>query len=187
VRSHSYIYLSTLIILYFVAVLVGYRVWPGKYDAISAWVVLVTGSVILWYTWETMQLRKASYKQIEIQLRPFVILELIDRQFQLRNLGPGIVLNIKVNDVILDIQKNLLIRFPDNIPLLPPSGVKQVTATSSHGNTEAGDFFLAHLDPSDANLDLTVNVNFYNVEMKEYRVTVRVQPGNLEILGVRET
>jgi len=134
-----------------------------------------------------MNLRKAAYAQIENQVRPFVVLEDIGNQFQIRNLGPGTALNIRVSDVEIDIQNQIFVRFPEIITVLPPWEIKQIKATSFHGNIETGDSFTSHLDPKYANLDLQVDVNFCNVEMKKYRISERVRPGNLEILGVIET
>ena len=185
-RTHSYGFLAALIVGYVAAVVGGYWLWPGKYDAISAWAVSLTGGVVLWYTWETMLLRRAAHAQREVQLRPFVVIERLEDEFQLRNLGLGPALNIKVGDVIVDAQEQIVVRFPEVIPILPRGEVKAVEAASFHRNVPAGLFFAAHLDPEYAVLDLQIDVTFHNVEMKSYKVSERVRPGNVEILGVFE-
>jgi hypothetical protein len=70
--------LTLLIVGYVLTVGVGYYIWPTRYDDISAWAVSLTGAVVIWYTWETMQLRRAAYREREGQLRPFIVFQQSD-------------------------------------------------------------------------------------------------------------
>jgi hypothetical protein len=131
-----------------------------------------------------MLLRQVTLAQRELQLRPFVAIERLDRSFLLRNFGVGVAVNVKVDNVVIDAAENIVVRFPEVIPILPNGEIKEISAQSFHGDAAMGDFFGAHLDPRYAIMDLQIDVTFQNVEMKLYRVSVRVRPGNVEILGV---
>jgi hypothetical protein len=184
--SRPSVSLALLVVAYALAVLAGFWIWPGKYDAISAWAVILTGGVILWYTWETMQLRRAAHAQRELHIRPFVVITRVVQGFRLRNLGPGTALNVRVGDVVVDEQEQLVIHFPAVVSLLPAGEERDITAESFHKDKNAGDFFAAHLDPKYAVMELQVDVTYDNIEMKNYCVSEKVEPGGLTILGVRE-
>ena len=185
-RSPSYGFLTAIVLTYAAVVAAGYFIWPGKYDAISAWAVSLTGGVVLWYTWETMQLHHAAHAQREIQLRPFVVIQRAERTFQLQNLRYGPALNVKVSDVVIDAHEQIVVRFPGLISILPVGEIRDIETQSFHGEANMGEFFAAHLDLRYAIMDLQLDVAFQNVEMKSYRVSVRVGSGKVEVLGVSE-
>jgi len=61
--------------------------WTADWTARQTWAVALTGLVLIWYTWETMQLRRAAFAQRQLQLRPFVLLELGRRGLRSETLG----------------------------------------------------------------------------------------------------
>lgn len=84
--------------------------WPGVnaivqgnrpiYDPQLA-VLTTTLIAIIWYTWEAHSLRKETQRQTEIQQRPFVILESMNRDnsgyllaLEMKNIGNGCAINI---------------------------------------------------------------------------------------------
>ena len=169
--------------LYAVGVALAFVVCNGNWTAIQTWAVVLTGVVLIWYTWETMRLREAAFAQRELQLRPFVALNFKEKQFELTNLGVGVALNVKINDVTIDKDLEVTVRFPERIAMLRPGETQQVQAESFKKGKSAGDFFLAHLDKEYANREIEVKIDFQNVEMKSYSVSEQVVPGQLQMKG----
>jgi hypothetical protein len=155
--------------------------FTADWGARQAWAVALTGLVLVWYTWETMRLRRVASAQRELQLRPLVILEPHEKGFVVRNVGHGAALNIRIDDVILSESEDVVIRFPRLLPVLAGGASAELPAESFKRGKSAGDFFLAHLDPVYATLDLRVRVRFQNAEMKPYVVTESLNPGELRI------
>ena len=149
----------------------------------QTWAVILAGIVIIWYTWETMELCRVAHLQRELQLRPFVVLEPQARDFSISNAGHGTAVNIRISDVIIDESLGISVRFPTSVPMLRAGAVLTIRAESLKNGKPAGDFFLAHLDPKYASLELKVVVEFQNIEMKMYAVTQTIRPGDLRITG----
>jgi hypothetical protein len=155
-----------------------------NWTAIQTWAMVLTGIVIIWYTWETMQLREAAFSQRELQLRPFVVFELKDNAFVVTNVGPGAAVNVRISEVTVDEELEIVIRFSKNISILRSSETLAIEGESFRSGKSAGDFFLAHLDIKYANREFDVKIEFQNVEMKPYSVLERVMPGDLRIRGI---
>ena len=64
---------------------------------------------------------------------------------------------------------------------IPKAVAVHPLAESFKRGRSAGDFFLAHLDPQYAKLNLPVRVTFQNAEMTSYVVTESIIPGELRI------
>ena len=156
--------------------------WTADWTERQTWAVVLTGLVLIWYTWETMQLRRAAFSQRQLQLRPFVVLEPEEKGFLVRNVGHGVALNVQVDDVTLSEQEEVVIRFPRLLPFLASGGTAQLAAESFKRGRSTGDFFLAHLDPQYATLNLRVRVKFQNAEMTPYVVTESIIPRELRIM-----
>ena len=77
-------------------------------DLITAAIYFWTGVALAIYTYETYQLRKEAQRQTELQLRPFVIFEVIQvystlYRGRLKNIGNGTALNVKiVGDITIE-------------------------------------------------------------------------------------
>ena len=151
--------------------------------ALQSWAVVVTGAVIVWYTWETRQLRVATFRQVELALRPFVVLQPNDSGFKLTNVGSGVALNVVIDDVRISEEFDLTIRFPDSVAVLRPDETLSVRAESFSKGNAVGDFFCAHLDPCYATLTLSITLRYDNADLKSYVVTQQIAPGKLEIVG----
>ena len=131
-----------------------------------------------------MLLREAAYAQREIELRPFVVLEIKKKQFEVTNLGAGVALNVKINEVTIDKELEVTIKFSEEgIAILRHRETQPIQAESFKKGISAGDSFLAHLDKECANREIKVKIEFQNVEMKSYSVSERVVPGQLQIKG----
>lgn len=65
-------------------------------------VVGVTCGVVIWYTWETRQLRLATLRQTALQIRPFPAMEYgEDLKIWVHNLGNGVARDIKFHNARL--------------------------------------------------------------------------------------
>jgi hypothetical protein len=157
-------------------------IYSSDWTAIQTCAVILTGGVVIWYTWETRQLRQVALAQIDIQIRPFVVVEYEDRQFRIRNLGPGTALNVKVRNVTINAKEEITVDFPDHIPILTAGEVRSISVTSSHGNHSAGDFFAFHVKPGFATRGREITVDFENVAMKRMSVVLEVWQGELRIV-----
>lgn len=138
--------------------------------------VVLTGLVLIWYTIETQLLRKESQKQTEIQIRPFVIVELKNRKFFLKNIGQGPALNVSVRPVQVSSDEQIIIKFGDMIPTINPGETIELKAEGFHKGNSTGDFFTAHLNPEYANRNLSIFIDYQNIDLKSYSTRERVSP-----------
>ncbi len=159
--------------------------WCTEWTARQTWAVILTGLAIIWYTWETTLLRRATFAQRELQLRPLVLLEpKKDGGFYAHNVGYGPALNVSFDDVTIDETEDIVVRFRDTIYMIEAGKAANVSAETFKKGKPAGDFFLAHLDPQYANRDLRLRVKFHNAEMRPYSVTESVRPRVLSVVEV---
>lgn len=141
--------------------------WFTDWTARQTWAVVLTGLAIIWYTWETTLLRRATVAQRELQLRPFVVLEpKKEGGFWAHNIGYGPALNIGVDDVTISPTEDIVVRFPAKIYMLEAGKSAHVAAESFKRGKPAGNFFLSSLDPQYTNTDLRLRVTFQNAEMR---------------------
>lgn len=154
--------------------------WTGR----QTWVVILTGVVVIWYTSETKRLRETSARQLEIQIRPFVLLRPADGGgFLLENVGPGVALNVRVRDVVVDAEHGVKITFRESVPVLRSRETLRIRAETFRGDRSAGDFFSAHIDPRYANRELAMMIEYQNVDLKTYAVVQKTQPAAMAISG----
>ncbi len=182
-RKSTFLFCA-LLVLYGASVVLVIVTYKEKWIAIQTWTIVFTGIAILWYTWETMRLREAALAQIELQLRPFVVLELQEKKFLVTNVGMGVAVNVRINKITIDKEFEITAMFPESIAVLRPGDARSVQAESFKKGKSAGDFFLTHLNEKYANREIDVRVEFQNVEMKPYSVSERVMPGHLQIKGI---
>jgi hypothetical protein len=115
-----------LIVVFVSFIAFAYRIWnqvglkPGaeSLTLLNDIIVLGTALVLIWYTYETYKLRETAQKQIEVaqgqlaesqrqtelQLRPFVILEVSisehdEFSYRVRNIGVGTAINVHIMDI----------------------------------------------------------------------------------------
>ncbi len=196
--NRGYLGLWLLLALYSAAVAAGY-LWTTDASARQLWPVVVTGAILVWYTWETMLLREtaarqaeialrqrdATLEQIEVAIRPFVIIELDGKGFALKNIGAVPALNARVHDVTIDSVNDIVVKFVPTFPVIPAGATANLQMSSIAQGKEMGDFFAAHLDPRFAVKLLDVVVSYQNVEGKEYRVTHAVGPSTVKVGGFK--
>ena len=175
-----------LIVAYLVLVAISFCVtsdWTGR----QSYAVILTGAVIVWYTWETSELRKASHRQMALQVRPFVVLSRSDNQFKVTNSGNGPALNVRVSDVQVLSDAGAVIRFPEAVAILPRDATSAIKAKSFLEGRYERDFLDAHLDPQYANRSLSIELRYQDVDLRTYTVNQRTGPGTFEITGFSES
>lgn len=97
------------------------------WTAIQTWAVILTGVVLIWYTWETMLLRQVAFLQREVQLRPFVVFRKEGERYVVENIGNGVALMVRIDGVTMEEPPTKLeIRFPNSLSLLKPGTVADV-------------------------------------------------------------
>jgi hypothetical protein len=176
-------HLPTLIVSY------AFVIWAGVYlwgvSNIQNVSVVVGGLVVLWYTWETRELRKVGLRQvglaqrqlesqsrqIDVQIRPYIIIERTHRPFVIKNIGAGPALNVKVEDVVLPAVQVVSLTFSPVIPVLLQGTIAELEVNSLTEGKRGSDFLAAHLDPDYATIELDVRITYQNVEGKHYSVT----------------
>ncbi len=154
----------------------------NNWISIQTVAVILTGAAIVWYTIETKVLRIETQKLTEIQIRPFVILEIKDGNFVLRNIGHGPALNVSIRPVQISADESIIVCFEEMIPSIEPSKSVAITGESFHKGKSAGDFFLAHIDPEYANRNLSVFINYQNIELRHYTTKEQISPKRREIV-----
>lgn len=154
---------------------------PTDWTAIQTWAVGLTGLAVIWYTWETRELRIASYAQIETQIRPYVVLQPQNGNFMVTNFGNGVALHVRIDPVVVSPEDRIEIRFPKAVAVLRSGESATVEARGYKAGQDAGKFFNANLDPRYANQELPVTVRFDDVELKSYSITQLVSPGEVVV------
>ncbi len=180
--------LTFFIMAYFVLLLIVFFVDSGcdNWNHLSTIAIILTGAILIWYTWEANLLRLESQRQTEIQLRPFVIIVPSLLGLHLKNIGNGTALNVSVEDVQVDTNFDVKIHFPDHTPVLMKDETTEAIRVEGYNNGKpAGDFFNAHLYPEYANRDLKLRIEFQNVESQAYFVEETVSPGKMNINGIQ--
>lgn len=152
----------------------------AEIQTIQTWAVVVTGAVVLWYTWETMRLRRMAVRQAELQLRPYVVFSADGREFFVENVGAAVALNVHIDDVEIYSPARTDVRFSSRISVLRPFEKTSVEASVFVDGQASTDFLLAHLNPAYASTQRPVTVRFCNAEGLEYAVTFLIAPGKVE-------
>lgn len=156
----------------------------ADWTARQTWAVILTGAIIVWYTWETMQLRFAAHAQRETQLRPYIILKSEPGQLSVLNVGNGTALHICAQTVVINDELKIEVRFPKIISVLRPGETQKLEMQSYINGKDAKDIFNAHLDPQYSCLELPINIRFDNVELKTYSTTQTISPGKISVSAI---
>ena len=151
--------------------------------ALQTVAVVAAGIVVIWYTWETALLRQESQRQTRLQLQPYVVFEPQGDGFVLRDIGNGAALNVRVEDVIISEESDIIVTVPGSVPVLPAGEKRRVEATSVVKGKGQGTFFVAHLDPKHASLEIEVTLVYQDIDGRPNSSTHLVRPGQLEIGG----
>jgi len=161
-----------------------FRASPTDWTALQTWAVVLTGLVIIWYTWETKELRLAAYAQMDLQIRPYVVLKPETAKILVTNFGNGVALHIRINPVVVSAVEDIELRFLETIPVLRSGESANIAATGFKKGKPTSDAYNAHIDPKYANQQLKVTVRFDDLELKTYSITQQVSSGSVVISAV---
>lgn len=179
--KHKWIALAACLFFYLGGIVIALY-FCADMVTIQTLAVILTGIILIWYTWETMLLRLIASSQRELDLQPFVIYKNLSGQHWIENAGRGVAINISINTLeIGDSSYRLEILFPKKIPILKPGKSQQLTPTVKINGNEVNNLHASHLNPIYANQDTEVEVTFSNTEKTRYSVKETVSPHNLEI------
>lgn len=138
-------------------------------DIIQAIAVILTLLVLVKYTYETYKLRRETEKQTELSQRPFIIIGYTPHEatFKLTNLGHGIALNVKIDDVCLvrEGPVKLSYIFPQ-IKIIPPDKeceIKDIKIDANGESRIADTFDLGALFPESAVRAFDVTIRYNNL------------------------
>jgi len=181
----KWLYLVIPLAIYGVGIYCALR-YETDWTAKQTWAVILTGFVLIWYTWETMLLRRVAFLQREAQLRPFVVFRKEIDNYVVENIGNGAALDVHIDKVGMEAPGTKLeIRFPNHLALLRPGAVANVEIEVHINGKESDPVFAAHLDPRYAILDVDIHIHFSNIEGKNYSLVEVISPKTLSIKGFR--
>ncbi len=149
--------------------------------------VILTGAVVIWYTWETMLLRQTAVDQRESQLRPFVLFKRAGDGYAVENIGTTPALDIAIEPVVIQGEGvDLRITFPSAVPLLRPNEELPIPVEVTLNGNKIDSVHAAHLDPKYAIAEVEVNIAFRSIEGKPYRLIQTTAPNATVLKGFRD-
>jgi hypothetical protein len=130
--------------------------------------------------------RTVMLQQLELQIRPYFIIESPSRPFSTKNIGAGPALNVQVHDVHLPPITATVLRFsPSVFPHVPAGAVCNLEVADYVEGRKTGDMLTAHLNPVYAQWPLQVRITYENVEGRAYTVDHEIEPGRLRLRGLK--
>ena len=168
----------TLILVCAGAVYIPIRLFLSKELSISGpYVLFLTLLAILWYSWETSQLRIQQKDLMELSLKPHLIVLFQRADFVLYNIGYGPAVRIRIDDVIVSFPQMPRLRLRFTCPPVINKGerlpieIKILTEDEKH---EPSGFHLGFLRPPTATETIDINVHFENLTSKEYIFKLKI-------------
>lgn len=143
------------------------------WQAISSIALILTLGAVIWYARETRGLKIQMIKQIELNLRPFLIIFYKPYQgmeyFYIKNIGHGCALDIKINDLaILDTQEIQIKYVIIPINLLDSKEEEKLELRNQSERTLSV-FEWGPLLPRTAVRSFDFLISYKNIENKEYK------------------
>lgn len=150
--------------------------------------VVLTGAVVIWYTWETMLLRQVAISQREQNLRPFVLFKGdAHGGYAVENLGATPALGIQIEPVKLHMGDVVLeIIFPSSVPLLRAGETAPLESEVAVNGNKVASVHAAHLDPKYAVIELDIHILYRSIEGKPYHLIQTIAPKETVVKGFRE-
>lgn len=157
--------------------------WTARQTA----AVVLTGAVVIWYTWETMLLREVAMAQREQQLRPFVVFSGNAHGHSVENVGATPALGVTIKPVSFRAPSlGLDISFPTPIALLRPGQSLPIETKVVVNGHDVETIFAARLDPNYAVEDVDVVLRFRSIEGKAYELVQTTAPKSMTVRGFRQ-
>ena len=160
--------------------------YEADWTAKQTWAVILTGAILIWYTWETMLLRHVATLQREAQLRPFVVFRAEAGKYVVENIGTAAALDVRIDSTRIEAPGlDMDIAFPNPVPLLKANSVAELNVEVKINGKTADPVFAVHFDPVSAILDIDVHIHFKNIEGKDYSLVETISPKTVTIKGFR--
>ena len=172
--------LLALLAIYAVAIWLAF-VCESDWTARQTWAVILTGAAVIWYTWETRELRQATYAQMDLQIRPYVVLQPDGRSSLVTNFGSGVALHVHIEPVVVDTKERIELRFPKTVPVLRSGESVSPEITCYKEGKPTSDIYKDLLNPKNATEEYEVKLCFDNLELKPYTRTQRVSPNSIVV------
>lgn len=141
-------------------------------DFVATWVVVLTGVVVVWYTWETAELRRTAQAQMDIQVAPFVMLRLTNGGLWVKNIGHGPALNVVVGDIVWD-RSAITLKVDEPIPVIR-SGKSVRVGINAYRD---GKLIMPNELPAKRVLEaIPVTITCDNIRLQRFQVVQELQP-----------
>ncbi len=158
----------------------------------NAVIYFLTGLILLWYTWETREIRIATLRQSALLIRPFLAIEYgEDRKIWINNLGKGVARDIVCHNVILDIAQpgdTVLTVHWQPIDFLPEGQRRELKAEGAFEEGEERakasqrmEVWLANFGPR-GRAQYEFVVDYADLTGKRYRAVVKIDRGHTELV-----
>lgn len=161
---------------------------------ISSIALIATLIVIILYTIATFGLTKATVKQTELSLRPFVIISIfvdsagLSQRLIYKNIGHSPAIDVETEPFdaeafILKFKKYGLIEI-DKTKDLKPQGIGKTPLDNGFVQAVPTPSFTPKaLDERDSNLELILNIHYKNIEKTSFLTKVKISQKGIEILS----
>ena len=149
-------------------------------NLIGPFVLLLTLIAVVWYSWETSQLRIQQKDIMELSLKPHLISIFRLGDFYLCNIGNGPAVNIRIDDVMVTLHKLPTVRLMFSCPYVlkkDESKPIKIKILTEDGSREAPDFHLGWLLLPAATETVDVNIYFENLMGKGYEYKSSIGKG----------
>ncbi len=151
-------------------------------EAMSSSVVFATLLILIWYTFETRNIYLTTKRQVELQHKPILAIELQEEtslSLNVTNVGNGPAFNIEIPNVPLE-QSDIYFKF-DSISFLRAGDNKEIKIKNFREERKVAFPFDAHLRPKYANKEVKITLKFNDVEMKKIEQKFELGTGKLSI------
>lgn len=142
--------------------------WIG---IINILVLTITLVVVWFYTYYTKKMQVTMVRQLTHQIKPLIAIKVIEggRLLEIRNIGNGTALNIKIERIELREGADIFFDFP-MLPYLLAGEIHKLETKNYVGEEEwSSDFnFSAHLDQRYANRVIPITIKYKDVEQYEH-------------------
>jgi len=145
------------------------RLPETEFRTLTPYVLALTLIAVVWYAWETMQLVQETSKQTDFSMMPFITISYFENgnKYKLMNLGHGVALNIKIDDIRLIKTKGLKFDYVhQEIDVLPPTGECEIRFKKKI-NEDISDadalFDLGALLPRSAHRTFNISIRYRDV------------------------
>jgi len=153
---------------------------------LQTWAIIVSGFILIWYSWETRLLRVIAADQKDQQIQPLIIYENRRAGHYIKNIGNGVALNIKIDQVLIGGAEDIVVSFPGSIPVLMSGQEVQVKGEFRINGVELSDINgTAHLSIGFSNQTSNISIGYSNIKHAKYSTTEQISPGKIEILEVQ--